>query len=110
MAARQRAIAAAKAKKAAAAAANSNTPKLQAAPQMMKFSQWQEQPEDTKANFEEGPIIEVETQLSDDEFEAMIHTIDAKKSKDTDFFSLIKSIEDTKQLENAETGSEKAEH
>jgi len=63
----------------------------QAAPAAMKFSEWQEHPGTQKATFEEGPVVEVETSLSDDEFSDLIASLDSKKN--TDLEALVREIE-----------------
>ena len=63
----------------------------QAAPAAMKFSEWQEHPGNQKATFEEGPVVEVETNLSDDEFSELISSLDGKKN--TDLEELVREIE-----------------
>jgi len=82
-AARAKAIAAAKAKKASA------LKQKQAQPQMMKFSSSVTAPD---VKLEEGPIIEVNTNLSDEDFGKLIASIDTK-DKDTDFDAIISAIE-----------------
>merc|ERR1711937_970022 len=63
----------------------------QAAPAAMKFSEWQAHPGTQKATFEEGPVVEVETSLSDDEFSDLIASLDSKKN--TDLEALVREIE-----------------
>jgi len=82
-AARAKAIAAAKAKKASA------LKQKQAQPQMMKFSSSVTAPD---VKLEEGPIIEVNTNLSDEDFGKLIASIDTK-DKATDFDAIISAIE-----------------
>ena len=101
MAARKRKIAAFKAAREAKAAAEAAGGKIEAQSQMMKFSQWAPQPEDAKASFEEGPIIEVESSLSDDEFSELISTIDAKS--DLDIARIIQSKEATDSTKQTQT-------
>lgn len=60
-----------------------------ARPQMMKFSQWAEP---TDAKLEEGEIIQINSDVSDDQFAAMIAGMDTK-SEDVDFDSLIDDIQ-----------------
>merc|ERR1711990_1116339 len=108
MAARKRKIAAFKAAKAAKAAAQAKGGKLEAAPQMMKFSQWAPQPEDKKATFEEGPIIEVESSLSDSEFSELISSLDTKS--DTDIARLIQSKEAKYETETANESENAEQH
>lgn len=86
-AARQKAIAAAKAKKAAAMKKKQTGPQA-AQPQMMKFSSSVSAP----AKLEEGEIVEVKTNLSDEDFGKLIASIDTK-DKDTDFDAIISAIE-----------------
>jgi hypothetical protein len=57
-----------------------------AKPQMMKFSQWAEP---TDAKLEEGDIVEIHSDVDDDQFAAMIAGMDSK----ADFDSLIDNIE-----------------
>jgi len=57
-----------------------------AKPQMMKFSQWAEP---TDAKLEEGEIVEIHSSVSDDDFAAMIATMDDKSDN---FDSLIDDI------------------
>jgi len=87
-AARQKAIAAAKAKKAAAMKKQTNGKPMAAQPQMMKFSSSVSAP----AKLEEGEIVEVNTNLSDEDFGKLIASIDTK-DKDTDFDAIISAIE-----------------
>jgi len=108
MAARKRKIAAFKAAKAAKTAAQAKGGKLEAAPQMMKFSQWAPQPEDKKATFEEGPIIEVSSSLSDSEFSELISSIDTKS--DTDIARLIQSKEAKYETETANETENAEQH
>jgi hypothetical protein len=58
-----------------------------AKPQMMKFSQWAEP---TDAKLEEGDIVEIQSDVSDEQFAAMIAGMDSK----SDFDSLIDNIEE----------------
>ena len=56
---------------------------------MMKFSSSVTAPD---VKLEEGPIIEVNTNLSDEDFGKLIASIDTK-DKDTDFDAIISAIE-----------------
>ena len=56
---------------------------------MMKFSQWIEPPQ---ATLEEDPIIEVKSELTDTEFEAMIGSL-SEKADEIDFDALITGIQ-----------------
>jgi hypothetical protein len=73
------------------AMAKKQSAKKQAAPAAMKFSEWQEHPGTQKATFEEGPVVEVETSLTDDEFGDLIASLDSKKN--TDLEALVREIE-----------------
>lgn len=80
----------------------------QAQPAAMKFSEWQPHP-GTKATFDEGPIIEVETTLSDEEFSDLISSLDSKKN--TDLEALVREIEsDNKNSQEAAEQTTPNEH
>ena len=108
-AAKAKALARAKALKAQKSASSGQKPEPKTAQnQMMKFSSSVEKPTN-KATFEDGPVVEVTTQMSDDEFSKMIASIDSKSSKETDFDSLIKSIESERENNTESSDSDSSE-